>query len=214
VLVGFRIVTINTGDVDIWGTELDGQFAVTDQFTLDFSAGNVDTKVYDVCLNNGDLFYPGPVEESYSLGARWLKPLSSGRNLTFSLNYGYTGEQETHSGGTLEPSCGPAAQNFFDSRYTNEAYGLWNGRIRYDSDDGRWGATLFVNNLTDEVYANNSSRAGGGFWDAGDPTSAALTPAVRAIAAPQRSVLQAVRGRPREYGVTFQYNFGGGGAGR
>jgi iron complex outermembrane recepter protein len=207
--VGFRIVVINTGDVDIWGTEFDGQFAVTDSVALDFSAGSVDTKIHDVCLNNGDFFFPGPVEQSYSLGARWLRPLSSGRNLTFSLSYAYTGDQETHSGGTADPLCGPAAQNFFDSRYTNEAYGLWNGRVRYDSDNGRWSGTLYVNNITDEVYSNNASRAGGGFWDAGDPTSTALSPAVRAIAAPMRSVVQHVRGRPREYGVTFQYNFGG-----
>ena len=96
----------------------------------------------------------------------------------------------------------PAAQWFFDSRYTNEAYDLWNGRIRYTTDDGRWTGTFYVNNLTDEVYSNNASRAGGGWWDFVNPATAG------GIGAPERSVVQQVRGRPREYGVTFQYNFG------
>ena len=208
---GFFIVVVNTGDVDVWGTEFEGQFAVNDSVTLDFSAGNVNTRLHDICQNNGDYFFPGPVEDSYSVGSRWLKPLSSGSSLTFSLSYAHTGEQQTHPGGTLDPACPVTAQYFLDSRYVNDDYGLWNARVRYDNSNGRWTGSLYVNNLTDEVYANNSSRAGGGFWDSGNRD---LGCPGACIAVPERSVVQQVRGRPREYGVTFQYNFGGLGAGR
>lgn len=199
---GFIIQLVDTGDVDLWGIELDGQVAVTDNFVIDFAAGNVDYKLHDICSNNGDFLFPGPVEESYSLGGRWNVPLRGGSNLTFALNYGYVGDQQTHPGGTLMTCPSPAAQWFFDSRYTNEGYGLWNGRIRYTNDDGHWTGTVFVNNLTDEVYSNNSSRAGGGWWDFVNPATAG------GIGIPDRSVVQQVRGRPREVGVTFQYNFG------
>jgi iron complex outermembrane receptor protein len=206
--VGFRIVVVNTGDVDVSGLELEGQFGVTENFLLDFAAGNIDTKVHDVCANNGDFFYPGPVEDSYALGGRFDVPMSRGSNLTFSLNYSYTGDQETHSGGTMDPSCLPSAQFFFDSRYTNPGYGLWNGRVRYGSPTGRWTASLFVNNITDEVYSNNASRAGGGFWDSGNRDHPS------GVAVPPRSVVGEVRGRPQEYGVSFEYNFGESGASR
>jgi iron complex outermembrane receptor protein len=198
---GFIIVTQNTGDVFLEGIELEGQFAVTDNVMLDFSAGNLDYELANVCANNGDFLFPGPADDSYSLGARWLRPLSSGAGLTFALSYGWTGKQQTHPGGVVDfaaKGCAASTANFLDSRYQLPDYGLWNGRARYQSADGNWSVTVFGNNLTDEVYGNYASRFGGGFWDAGAPVG---------LAAPPRSALTTVRGRPREYGVTFQYNF-------
>jgi iron complex outermembrane receptor protein len=211
---GFVIRLADTGDVDLWGLELDGQLAVTDHFAVDFSAGKADYKLHDVCANDGDFLFPGPAEDSYSVGGRWIKDLRSSSNVTFSLSYGYVGDQETHPGGTLRACPSPEASWFFDSRYTNEGYGLLNGRIRYQSGDGRWNASLFANNLTDKVYSNYASRAGGGWWDFTALSMPPLNPTTLAIALPQRSVVQEVRGRPREVGVTFQYNFGSGSAAR
>jgi iron complex outermembrane receptor protein len=205
---GFRIGLVDTGDVFLSGIELEGQIAATEQFTIDFSAGLVDPELADACANNGDFLFPGPVEESYSLGGRWSLPMRSRSNLTLSLAYGWVGSQQTHPGGTATPCFNAAgAPNvvptwFFDSRYELPSYGLWNGRVRYTSSDGKWGLTVFGNNLTDEVYGNFATRFGGGFWDGANPAG---------VGAPQRSALGITRGRPRELGVTFQYNFGGGG---
>jgi iron complex outermembrane receptor protein len=205
---GFIIITQNTGDVSLDGFELEGQFAATENFMLDFSAGALDYTLHNICANNGDFLFPGPVDDSYSLGATFFNDLSSGSNLTFSLAYGWTGKQQTHPGGIVDPvskGCAPGAgANFLDSRYELSDYGLLNGRVRYTSAGGQWALTLFGNNLTDESYGNYASRFGGGFWDAGAPA---------AISGPPRSALSITRGRPREYGVTFQYNFGGDGAG-
>jgi iron complex outermembrane receptor protein len=212
VVTGFRIQLVNTGDVDLSGYELEGQIAATDNFTIDFSAGLVDSTVKDPCLNNGDFLFPGPVEDSYSLGGRWLMPLARGGDLTFGLSYAYTGPQNTHPGGTTKACFNPitGAANavpgwFFDSRYELPDYSLLNARVRYTSMGGDWELTLFGNNLTDEVYGNYATRFGGGFWDSANPAAGG------GIAAPQRSALGNTMGRPREYGVTFQYNFGGGG---
>jgi iron complex outermembrane receptor protein len=212
VVTGFRIQLVNTGDVDISGYELEGQIAATDNFLIDFSAGLVDSTVKDPCLNNGDFLFPGPVEDSYSLGGRWLMPLERGGDITFGLSYAYTGPQHTHPGGTTKACFNPVtgAANpvpgwFFDSRYELPDYSLLNARVRYTSMEGNWELTLFGNNLTDEVYGNYATRFGGGFWDSPNPVAGG------GIAAPDRSALGITRGRPREYGVTFQYNFGGGG---
>jgi iron complex outermembrane receptor protein len=205
---GFIIVTTNSGDVALDGIELEGQIAATDNVMIDFSAGNVDSELDNVCANNGDFLFPGPVEDSYTVGGRWLKSLRSGGDLTVSLNYAWTGKQQTHPGGVADPAahgCAASTTWFYDSRYELPDYGLLNGRVRFTSSDGDWSLTLFGNNLTDEVYANYASRFGGGFWDA-----TALVPGpTLAIASPERSALGLTRGRPREFGVTFQYNFGG-----
>ena len=73
-------------------------------------------------------------------------------------------------------------------------------RISLTSDDGQWTVSLFGNNLTDENYANYASRFGGGFWEA--------SPVALGPRAPDRSALGRTMGRPREYGVQFQWNFG------
>jgi hypothetical protein len=54
------------------------------------------------------------------------------------------------------------------------------------------------------VYGSYGGRSGGAFWDAANPA------APGGIAAPERSSVAITRGRPREYGVTFEYNFGSG----
>jgi len=203
---GFIIVTTNTGDVSLDGIELEGQFAATENFMVDFSAGTLDYTLHNICANNGDFLFPGPADDSYALGATYFHDLRSGSNLTYSLNYGWTGKQQTHPGGIVDPvskGCAAGAgAAFLDSRYELPDYGLLNGRVRYTSAGGDWALTFFGNNLTDEVYGNYASRFGGGFWDNGAPA---------AISGPQRSALSITRGHPREYGVTFQYNFGGDG---
>jgi len=202
--VGFFITVDDSGDVDLDGIELDGQVAITDNLLFDFSAGTVDYVVHDVCANNGAFIFPGPVDESYTLGlSHSLPPMSSGGSISWALSYAWVGEQETHPGsaGAAALGCPPPGQWFTDSRYENPDYGLLNGRVSFVSRDGAWTATLFGNNLTDEVYANYASRFGGGFWEG--------SPAPFGARAPDRSALGNTMGRPREYGVTFQYNFGG-----
>ena len=95
------------------------------------------------------------------------------------------------------------ASGLLDSRYELPDYSLLNGRVRYTSASGNWELTVFGNNLTDEVYGNFATRFGGAFWDTPTGRSGALRRR-------ERSALGVTRGRPREYGITFQYNFGGG----
>jgi iron complex outermembrane recepter protein len=199
---GFFISILDSGDVDLNGIELDGQVSLTDNMMFDFSAGTVDYNVHDVCLNNGKFIFPGPVEKSYTLGVNWAKDINEGRRMSWALNYAWVGPQETHPGSAGVDACTPGSVSFWftDSRYRLPDYGLLNGRVSMASGDGKWLVSLFGNNLTDEVYANFASRFGGGFWEG--------SPAPFGLRAPDRSALGNTMGRPREFGVTFQYNFG------
>jgi iron complex outermembrane receptor protein len=104
---GIRIQLVNTGDVDLSGYELEGQIAATENFLIDFSAGLVDSTMKDPCANNGDFLFPGPVEDSYSLGGRWSLPLSSGGGLTFALSYAYTARNRLIQAGRRSRALNP-----------------------------------------------------------------------------------------------------------
>jgi iron complex outermembrane receptor protein len=208
-VLGLRRQLVTTGDVDLSGYELEGQIAATNNLMIDFSAGSLDSTVKDPCANNGDFLSPGAPEDSYSLGGRLRLPLQRGADLTLGLSYAHTGPQQTIQGGTslacFNPVTGapnPVPNWGFDTRYELPEYALVNGRVRYTSASGNWELTVFGNNLTDEVYGSYGGRSGGAVWDAANPTAGG------GIAAPERSSVQVTRGRPREYGVTFQYNFG------
>ena len=70
--------------------------------------------------------------------------------------------------------------------------------LNWTSPSGKNLVTLWGANLTDEVYGSYATRFGGGFWDSGNPAG---------LAAPPRSALSVVRGRPVSYGITLQHNF-------
>lgn len=202
---GFTIQLVNQGDVALDGVEIETMFGVTDRFTVDASAGWVDYTMANPCINNGLFLFPPPVDRSVSFGGRYELPMRNGGNLSIGLSYTREGPQETHSGGlTPEQNAafgctGLGATAFVDSRYRLDGFEVLNGLVRYTSNNGRWQAGLYGNNLTDETYANNAQAFGRGYWGAGGPPTGINTAVRNAIAE--------YRARPREYGLTFQYNF-------
>jgi iron complex outermembrane recepter protein len=207
--VGFDIQLVNQGDVELWGTEVEAMWAVTSRFTLDAAAGWANYEMETPCVNNGLFIFPPPMDRSFALGGRYVIPAQRG-NFTIGVNYRRTGPMETHPGGLTPEQAefygcpagpgGPPVPTWFrDSRYQVSSYDLVNATVRYTSDDGRWMASLYGNNLTDEVYANNAQSFGRGYWTAGGPALG--------INSVMRGAWAEYRGRPREWGLTFQYNF-------
>jgi iron complex outermembrane receptor protein len=184
--VGFQIFVVDSGDVDIYGTEIDAQLYLTDDLVLTGAYGYTDYELKDPVANSGPYLFPEPPAHSGSVGGLYRTSLGSSGDLDFSLNYAYVDEQRTH----------PTSDT--DSDYLQPSYGLVNGRVQWTSPDDRYSVALFANNLLDETYAVYSTRFGGGFWDAGPGLG---------FAAPQRSSLNVVRGQPRQVGVTLQVNF-------
>jgi iron complex outermembrane receptor protein len=202
---GFTIQLVNQGDVHLWGTEIETMFAVTKRFTLEAAAGEANFSMANACINNGPFLFPPPMEREYTLSGRYDFSGERGR-YTAMVSYADTGPMQTHPGGfTPEENayygCTAFAASFIDSRYEVPSYGLVNASVRYETKSGKWATMLFVNNLTDEVYANNAQAFGRGFWTVGGPTGI-----VGPFAAP-RNALADYRARPREVGLTFQYNF-------
>jgi iron complex outermembrane receptor protein len=202
---GFRIDLVNQGDVDLWGSEVEAVFAVTERFTVEGATGRANYEMSNVCINNGPYLFPPPMDREYNLSGRYDLPRPTG-NFAFTLNYTKTGPMQTHPGGftAAENSiygCSAFAATFIDSRYEVPSYNLANLSVRYSPNDGKWAATFFANNLTDEIYANNAQSFGRGFWTQGGPAGGA------GFSAPPRQAVADYRGRPREIGITFQYNF-------
>ncbi len=187
--VGFQIQVVNSGDVDLYGGELDMGLAVTDHLFIDASGAYIEYDLKDDVANSGPNLYPDVPKVTFNIGATYAAPVSFGE-FTFNVNYSYTDEQATHPTDTG------------DSAYTLPAIELVNARIRFEPLDAPVSVSVFANNLLDKTYAVYGSRFGGGYWDQGGPL-ARLHP----LAVPARSALSEVRGRPREVGVTLQYDF-------
>src|SRR5688572_25552965 len=209
---GFRIDLVNQGDLDLWGNEFEAMFAVTERLTVEGATGRANYLLANPCVNNGPYVFPPPMDREYNLTGRYDWPMRSS-NLNFVLNYTKTGPMQTHPGGFTadefaaltctfaSPAAAAQAPTFIDSRYEVPSYTLVNFSMRFTPMSDRWTTTFYVNNLTDEIYANNAQSFGRGFWTQGGPAGGA------GLSAPARQAIADYRGRPREYGLTFQYNF-------
>lgn len=182
--VGFLIQVQNQGDVKLEGFELDGQLALSDNFLIDGSFATFKPTLINAPAGTVNLFPDAP-SPTFNIGATYIGDVTGGE-LTLNASYAYLGAMETH------PTSGT------DSSYTLPSYGLVNARVQYALDDYPVTFTLAATNLFNKTYATYGQRFGGGFWDSGAGTG---------LAAPLRSALSVVRGRPREVNLTFRYDF-------
>jgi iron complex outermembrane receptor protein len=182
--VGFVIQVSNQGNVRLQGIEVDGQLAITRNLVIDGSFAFTDAELRNAPAGTVNLF-PDIPSPTYNIGASWSVYPAFGE-ITFNANYAYVGKQTTH------PTEGT------DSAYTLPSYGLVNARVQVELDALPVTITAFANNLFDNTYATYAQRFGGGFWDGAAPSR---------LAAPLRSALSEIRGRPREIGLTLQYDF-------
>jgi iron complex outermembrane receptor protein len=182
--VGFVIQVRNQGDVRLKGIEIDGQIAITPNWTIDGSFAITDPELRNPPAGTDNLF-PDVASPTGTIGGTYTRHESFG-DVVMNLNFTYVGKQSTH------PSQGT------DSSYTLASYGLVNGRIQFKLDKVPLTISAFANNILDRTYSTYAQRFGGGFWDSGAGTG---------VAAPPRNAVSQVRGRPREVGVTLQYSF-------
>lgn len=182
--IGFLILVQNQGDVRLEGFELDAELALTRDLSIDGGVAVTKATLKNAPPGTVNLF-PDVPSPTFNVGATWSPDTPLGP-LTINANYAHVGEQATH------PTEGT------DSAYTLPAYGLVNARIQLRLEQMPLTISAFANNLLDEVYATYAQRFGGGYWD---------SPSGAGPAAPPRSALSEVRGRPREIGLTFQYDF-------
>ena len=136
--------TTNGGEAEIEGFEIDALWRATDNFTLNFAAGWLDTAYTDtgkaVLIVVGTPF-PFAPETSYTIGGQWDNDLSNGGSITTRLDYGWIDDFQTHTDARFQASTA-----------ANDAYGLLSGRITYTTPAGNWDVAIHGTNLTDEFY--------------------------------------------------------------
>ncbi|MFT5655490.1 MAG: iron complex outermembrane receptor protein [Arenicella sp.] len=103
---------------------------------------------------------------SWSLRADYSWPLANGMLMNVGADASHTGE--TSGGAQIEDAT--------------DSCTIANARVGVASDDGKWAATLWARNITDEYYYPAAYTGGNG-------------PFIRA------------NGMPSTFGVTFDYNF-------
>ena len=182
--VGFIPMLQDQGDAWIHGFEFDGQLVVGGGLTIDGSLGLTDYSLKNAPPGITHLF-PDVPKSSYTVGATYVLNAGFGR-LTLNANYAYVGRQSVYTDDSA------------DSGYILPAYELVNARLQVRPAGSPVTISLYANNLLDTTYATYAQRFGGGFWDAAAPTG---------LAAPPRSALSVVRGRPREFGAIVKFEF-------
>jgi iron complex outermembrane receptor protein len=194
--------TLNAGDAEIDGWEIETQYVANDFLSLHANFGILDAQWTDPVPGSGvtlDSDFSRAPDLSYVLGARFNLPLDMGGRLAASIDYSYKDDQES------------SPQD--STTLTIPSYDLLTARLKYVSADESWEASVFCSNCTDEKYIT-----GGAAWaGATDNTiypyklsnvhpayvSGGLNPA--GTAPPGITMVNV--GAPRFWGVDFRYNF-------
>ena len=200
---GSNVFLRSTGNIDLMGFELDAQFALTDNLTIDGAFGTTSYNIHDVVANGGPNLFPPQASPTWNLGATYSLRNTDVGSFTFNVNYSYTSEQESYP-----ESTDPALLS--DGSYLMPNYDIVNARFQWTSNDKKNVVTLFANNLLDKTYENFATKFGGGFWDGFNSQTgirAGLGTVAAGVGAPLRNMVSVTRSRPREFGITYQYNF-------
>ena len=152
--VGAYPIVINAAKATVKGMDLDGWLKPTPRLTLSLGLTLLDARFDDFVAidpNNptddpdrsGDKLPQAP-DVSLNLGARYSWPVDGYGKATLSGEYRY------QSAVYFNPANDPAVRQ--------DAYGLVNASLVFESHGDPWYAELYGRNLTDELYAENIIR--------------------------------------------------------
>ena len=133
---GFNTVNLIV-DQDSVGLELEGAWAITDEFMLYGSLGLI-----DVDVDNPDAVAPLTPETTISISPEYTLEMANGGTMTYRADYSFRDDMFG------EPSSLPGRFTRIDSR------SLINVDISYTSPDDRWTLGFYGRNITDERYSN------------------------------------------------------------
>ncbi len=178
----FGNAVFNAGKTNYYGMELEGRFAVTDNFTLDGAFGYVKTNPVDfpqatttvgVNGNAADVFKTGYAPKyTANVGATYVQEIGASK-LTARVGYNYTSSFYMFGNPITSP---------FSEQTKGESRGLVDGQIRLDNVLGSaaegLNLTLWGKNLTNKAYVVRSVDFGAlGYATTiyGDPRTYGLT---------------------------------------
>jgi iron complex outermembrane receptor protein len=175
----FNPITFNGGDADIEGFELESVWVPADAWMVTAAVGYIDAEY--VRLDDSVINNPTPVFEDNRLinTPKWSSSASVAYEFPF-MNFG-----------TLTPRLD---WSFHDVQYNDavntpklkqQAFHMLNAALTFRSSDEHWEGTLAFRNILDEAYLTTGNSA----------------------FATAASYMEAVYGRPFEWGVSVRYNF-------
>ena len=182
------LVTTNVGEAEAKGFELEVTYVPTENLLLTLGYGKLDTAYTDIApgtmtghlpLNSGTEFAAAP-DSSYTMGAQYTGSIGTSGSLVTRLDYNYQG-QFWRSEPFLRVSGYAAVPDNYEE---SGDWALINARMTYEPADAPWTISLFGTNLTDEYTLNSGFFHG--IWGFDFATV----------------------GRPREFGISFDYRLG------
>ncbi|WP_339719010.1 TonB-dependent receptor [uncultured Paraglaciecola sp.] len=152
----------NAAEVETNGLEAEVTYLLTDELTLNFSAGLLDTEFVsfpgggaggsDASGNQ----LPRAPESSFNLGLQYYYPIDAfGADLLARLDYAYSDSYYTDVNNIKSQLLASGDNVAFGSVPSNS---LLNARLGLISHDDDWTVSLWARNLTDEVYLTNNNR--------------------------------------------------------
>lgn len=168
-------ITENTGNATQYGFEIEGEFTPSDNLSV-FGSYAFNFSEYDDTDSNGNrLQFAGnkfrlSPENNVSFGFEWSNQIEGVGRLY------------------LLPSYIWKDKHFFeddnDPREFQSAYGLLDLKFGLESENGRWAASVYVENATDEKYLIDAGNTGGAF-----------------------GITTYIRGVPRMAGASLEFKF-------
>ena len=181
------LVTTNVGEAEAKGFEVEATWVPTENLLFQFAAGILDTAYTEIApgtmaghlpLTTGTEFAQAP-DRSWTLGAQYTAGLGSSGQLVTRFDYNYQGQFWRS-----EPFLRVSAYDAVPDGYEESGdWGILNMRMTYTPLNENWEVALFGTNLTDEYTINSGFFHG--IWGFDFATV----------------------GRPREYGVSLNYQF-------
>jgi iron complex outermembrane recepter protein len=181
------LVTTNVGEAEAKGFEVELTYAPNDALLLTAGYGKLDTAYTKIApgtmtghlpFNTGTSFEQAP-DTSYTLGAQYTSSIGNSGQLVSRLDYNYQGQfwRQPPFLRVSGYAAVPAGQD------ESGDWAVTNLRFSYQPNGQNWEVSAFATNLTNEYMINSGFFHG--IWGFDFATVA----------------------RPREYGVTFKYDF-------
>ncbi|PHR62236.1 MAG: hypothetical protein COA43_00935 [Robiginitomaculum sp.] len=151
---GINTLLLNAGSAKIYGLEVEGQFAATDDLTLVFGLNLMNTEYSEFAAQVGCTDQVGGITIGIVCDPQGNE-LQRAPATTFNLGFNY---EKTVSFGTIGASANYYfSDEFFwefDNRVKEDSYGVLNGRISWRNKNDSYGISAYARNLTDTEYAS------------------------------------------------------------
>ncbi|BCW86994.1 Vitamin B12 transporter BtuB [Alphaproteobacteria bacterium SO-S41] len=161
--VGGSIRTLNAGAATAYGFESAVQWRASDELTL-FGTYGYNHARFETGAREGNHFRLSP-DHTVSAGFTFEVPIAGFGIIALTPTYSWQSEvffDDNNDRLDLQPAVLPGLRDRAVDEF-QKAYGLFNVRLSYETEDGGWTVTGFVNNIADQEYLLDAGNVGDSF---------------------------------------------------